>query len=222
MVDIHMFKKNENVDGYELARYGDLSTFLDIICEQYKVYSCFMSKPHDINSLETEDLIRLNRNQIDPLYISTIFSAMFLEAYIYDYGARKSSASYIKNYIDKIDAVSKWVIVTRLFNKEGIDCSSNVFSNIKKLFDFRNKLAHSKSNEFTDLDTITNSAKNHNVLNPSECIDYIISVMNELLRIDSEELYASMVLDKLKKLKVQYLIPTTPVRLQNSISNPDN
>jgi hypothetical protein len=195
-----MFKKTES--GHELARFGELGIFLDVICEQHKIYSDFINKRPNLDQLEPEEIIRLNHHQIAPLYISTMFTAMFLEAYIYDYGVRKSSATYIKNYIDKLNPPAKWIIITKLFNKTGIDSSANAFENIKKLFRYRNNLAHSKSEEFKGLENIKNMVPH--ILKPLECIDLIISVMNELFLIDPDELYANMVLKRLDTLKNQY------------------
>ncbi|WP_309733247.1 hypothetical protein [Chamaesiphon sp. OTE_75_metabat_556] len=195
-----MLKKTEN--GYELARFGDLGIFLEIICEQYKVYSNFQNKRPNLDQLEPEDIIRLNHNQIDPLYISTLFSAMFLEAYIYDYGARKSSASYIENYIDKLSPQAKCIIVTQLFNEVGIDASSQTFEGIKKIFGCRNSLAHNKTKEYNGLDSLKD--KKPKTLKPLECVDIIINVMNELLSVDPDELYASIVIERLNTLKNQY------------------
>ena len=195
-----MLKKTES--GHELTRFGDLAIFLDILCEQYKVYSDFLNKRPSLDELNPEDIIRLNHHQIDPLYISTIFSAMFLEAYIYDYGARKSSASYIDKYIDKLDPPAKWIIVTKLFNNSGMESSSLVFQQIKQLFRFRNSLAHSKSKEFNGLESLKDRVSN--ILKPSECVNLIINIMNELLLFDPEELYAKMVVNRLETLKKEY------------------
>lgn len=195
-----MFKKTG--EGYELARFGELPAFISIICEQYKVYSNFIHKRPDLDSLEPEEVIRLNQQQIDPLYVSTIFSAMFLEAYIFDYGARKSSGAYIKNYIDKLDPPSKWIIVTKLFNKKGIESYSQCFELIKKLFKIRNNLAHNKSKEFEGIDRL--SEKRLEILKPIDCVNLLIKVMEELVNIDSDELYAKQTIDKLNKLKNEY------------------
>ncbi|WP_444937138.1 hypothetical protein ACJJIW_08900 [Microbulbifer sp. JMSA004] len=195
-----MFKKTD--EGYELARFGELTAFISILCEQYKVYSDFIHKRPDIDSLCPEEIVRLNHNQIDPLYISTIFSAMFLEAYIFDYGARKSSGAYIKNYIDKLDPPSKWLVVTKLFNDQGIEPSSQCFEVIKKLFKVRNQLAHNKSKEFDGLDKL--AERKSDLFKPVECVDLLIKVMDELFRIDPDELYAKQTIDKLNKLKDEY------------------
>ncbi|HUU86352.1 MAG TPA: hypothetical protein VMX17_01195 [Candidatus Glassbacteria bacterium] len=189
-------------DGYELARSGEFGIFLDIVCEQYKVYSDFIHKLPNINELEPEEIVRLNHHQIDPLYICTVFSAMFLEAFIFDYGARKASGAFIKNYIDKLDPPAKWLIVTRLFNSEGIDSSSKCFELIDMLFKKRNKLVHSKTKEFTEFESLLK--KNPTILKPVECLDLVILVMNEILRIDPNEKYAEIVRDNLVKLKKKY------------------
>ena len=62
-----------------------------------------------------------------------MFSALYLEAFIYDYCARKDSQSLAKT-LDKLDPPNKWVIGTRLINGKGIDTSKKPYQNLKELF----------------------------------------------------------------------------------------
>ena len=113
---------SEDTAGKTIFRVGDMSSFLSIIEEQFKVYSDFLHKRPVIENLEHEQILRLNHHQIDPLYITTIFTALYLEAFIYDYCSRKESSSFAKS-IDKLDPPTKWIIGTRLCNPTGIDSS---------------------------------------------------------------------------------------------------
>lgn len=195
-----MFKKSS--ESHELARFGDMPAFLSILLEQHKAYQDFINNRPSLDDLEPESIIRLNQNQIDPLYISTLFAAMFLEAYIYDYGARKKSASYIDNYIDKLDPPSKWVVITQLFNSSGLDPSTQAYQKLKTLFSYRNGLAHNKSKSVSGLDDI--SKMTPKLFKPFECLEIIWMVMTELKKIDPEEIYAGIVINQISSVRKAY------------------
>lgn len=79
------------------------------------------------------------------IFVTVIFSALTLEAYINHYGRAKLSKTYCKNYLDKLSTVSKWVIIPRLVtgNQISTDCQS--FEYLKWLFKLRDTIVHSKS-----------------------------------------------------------------------------
>ncbi|MDY0185762.1 MAG: hypothetical protein RBR43_07795 [Desulfuromonadaceae bacterium] len=195
-----MFKKAKA--GSNLARFGSMPAFLSVIIEQHKIYSDFLHKHQSLDSLDNEAIIRLNQKQLDPFYISTIFSAMFLEAYIYDYAARKESASYVNNYLDKLDPPAKWVVITKLYNPTGFDTSKQAFVLLKALFKIRNTLTHNKSKAIEKFEDIQKSTSP--VLSPIVCLNTIHAVMSELLTIDPNELYASIIVDDIKAITVAY------------------
>ena len=56
-----------------------------------------------------ESLIRWEQGKHS--IVTVVFSAMAVEAYIYDYAARNLSDSFVKKYLDKLDLVSKWVVI---------------------------------------------------------------------------------------------------------------
>ena len=43
-----------------------------------------------------------------------MFSHLFLEATIYDYGAANLSDSYMKKYVEKLNFLSQWVVIPQL------------------------------------------------------------------------------------------------------------
>ena len=73
------------------------------------------------------------------------FGAMCLEAFIYDYAAHNFSDAYVKNYIDKLDLVSKWVIIPRLILGRDFPRDAKAFEYLVKLVKYRNELVHAKS-----------------------------------------------------------------------------
>lgn len=77
--------------------------------------------------------------------ITIVFSAMALEAYIYDYGARNTSGNFINRYIDKLDILSKWVIIPQLVTSKKFPTDSKGFQLLKELISNRNHFIHYKS-----------------------------------------------------------------------------
>lgn len=77
--------------------------------------------------------------------IVIVFAAMCLEAFIYDYAAYNFSGKFVKNYIDKLDLKSKWVVTPQLVTGKKFDTDSQAFELLVKLVGYRNKLVHAKS-----------------------------------------------------------------------------
>jgi hypothetical protein len=73
------------------------------------------------------------------------FATMCLEAFIYDYAAHYFSDTYVKRYIDKLDLISKWVLVPKLAIGRDFTRDSKAFEYLVKLAKFRNELVHAKS-----------------------------------------------------------------------------
>jgi hypothetical protein len=102
-----------------------------------------------INSeLEPDKVHTHEMNIRDNGVVVIIFSALCLEAAAYDYAAIHLGDSYTKKYLDKLDPVSKWIIIPRLiigtsFNQDGI-----AITTLSKLIKSRNSLVHAKSKKF--------------------------------------------------------------------------
>lgn len=81
--------------------------------------------------------------------ISIVFAAMCLEAFIYDYAASATSDSYVKKYLDKLDLVSKWIVIPRIITGKEIPRGSKALQMLSKLVAARNSLIHFKSKSST-------------------------------------------------------------------------
>src|SRR5690606_31855949 len=79
--------------------------------------------------------------------ISVIFLSMFLESYIYDFSARNQGDSFTSKFLDKLDTISKWIIIPKIISGVEIDRSRKSFETFKKLIRTRNKLIHWKSKD---------------------------------------------------------------------------
>lgn len=77
--------------------------------------------------------------------VSVVFSALSLEAFINDYANRRLSKSYFDNYLDKLDLVSKWIVIPLIITGSQIDTGSQGINNLRWLVRVRNELVHYKS-----------------------------------------------------------------------------
>ena len=188
-------------NGNFSVRSGDINIFLGIVEEQCKVYDESMNqKLSEIN--ESEKKIRTSGNQVFPPYICTLFAALYLEAFIYDYCARKDSQSLAKS-LDKLDPPNKWVIGTKLINGIGIDTSKKSYQDLKNLFQLRNKLAHSKTKNINIENNDDENIEKNNYLEPSECIRIIKEILKELSIIDKDDFYINVTIHRLEG-KISY------------------
>ena len=79
--------------------------------------------------------------------ITIVFTMISVEAYIYDYAARHFTDSFVKKYIDKLDPISKWVIVPKLVTGKELSRGGEWFKLLKDLVRERNSIIHSKSSQ---------------------------------------------------------------------------
>jgi hypothetical protein len=97
-------------------------------------------------AFEHSEILSALKNKIARhVNITIVFSALALEAYIYDYGARNTSDSFVKKYLDKLDVVSKWVIVPQLVTGKEFPTHTEAFELLRNLIRKRNAIVHYKS-----------------------------------------------------------------------------
>jgi hypothetical protein len=82
--------------------------------------------------------------------IVIVFSAMALEAYIYDYAARHLTDAFAKNHLDKLDTFSKWIIVPVVITGKELSQRPNWHEPLKQLIKARNSIIHHKSTQPPD------------------------------------------------------------------------
>jgi hypothetical protein len=111
---------------------------------------------------------------------SVVMTALFLEAYIYDYAARRIGDD-MATRLDKLDPPSKYVVASKMVWKTGLIPSDGLYGAIKTLFKIRNKLVHNKS---TNDGTIFDSPELTDHPTPS---DNVVLTLNILDRFASED-----------------------------------
>jgi hypothetical protein len=112
----------------------------------------------DHNNDDNEDVIFSIMEELAPLQSKLIkncvsvivFSAMALEAYIYDYASRNLGTTFVQKHLDKLDLVSKYVIGIHLITSRKFPKNAEIYNKLQTLTSQRNKLVHSKSFAFED------------------------------------------------------------------------
>lgn len=95
---------------------------------------------------DAHDLVAEKNDAIEGFTIVVIlFCALSAEAYINDYGIENFSKNYFTKYLDKLDLISKWIMLPRIITGRQLDPGSKPMQDLLWLTRLRNKLTHSKS-----------------------------------------------------------------------------
>ncbi|MEN3324240.1 hypothetical protein VP395_10915 [Mariniflexile soesokkakense] len=179
----------EKID-YSFARTDNLSvSYLKISVDNYIEFVTKKGKlkkdDESLNEFESAEIFEKNRIIINEMgenfVISVIFLSMFLESYIYDFSARNKGDSYTSKYLDKLDTVSKWIIIPKIISGVEIDKSRKSFEMLRNLISTRNKLIHWKSKKFNSSELIKNRDKEiYDLINLKEIFIAIKDLFNQL------------------------------------------
>jgi len=116
--------------------------------------------------------------------IVVVFCATSLEAYINHYAISHLSKNYLKTYLDKLDLLSKWIVIPRITTGTQLDAGSRPLQDLSWLITLRNKLVHYKSRtvsieEIKDTDFLwENDAK--------RAIETVKNLAQELKKLDND------------------------------------
>lgn len=138
------------IKGREQTR---VPMYFKLTCESYDRFVDNMKKAADYTvscklkerKPDTKIWVPFFEKSIREYLVQHLFAAMCLEAFIYDYAATNFSDTYVKKYIDKLDLVSKWVLVPKLVLGNEFPRSGRSFAYIRSIKKERDKLVHSKS-----------------------------------------------------------------------------
>jgi len=143
-------------DFVQFARVGAHGRYLNIandyfskFKEKEKEASKYVQDLHG-NGAYNDDAYNADHDRLldewqDNGLVSTIFYALFLESFIYDYGCIFLGDKYVTDNLDKLDFVSKWIVIPKIAHNYDVDRSKEFFSSLKRLSKDRNSLIHSKS-----------------------------------------------------------------------------
>jgi hypothetical protein len=104
-------------------------------------------KGEDEAILFEQKIVPLRKDLAKSSLIIIVFSAMAVEAYIYDYAARHLGDVFVKDHLDKLDTLSKWIIVPKLITGRELPRQQKWFELLKKLIKARNSIIHHKSSD---------------------------------------------------------------------------
>lgn len=138
-------------------RIGIHKLYFKIAQEQQWLYRKLDSEYLDLETrgIADEDLSQISDRMFD-LYtdreqaavISVTFSAMCLEAFLYDYAAEKLDDAYVRDHLDKLDLPSKLVLYPKLVVAKDFDKSTEAYAKTVELVRLRNELVHFKSKPY--------------------------------------------------------------------------
>lgn len=142
------------------------------------------------------NLMSIDNELVKLASITIVFATIAIEAHIYDFAARHLSDSFVKKYVDKLDLVSKWVIIPKLITGKELPRGGEWFQLLKNLVRERNSIIHSKTSDAPY--TIKEVQKYLEKRNEDqvaffnkvrEAIDLLDTLPVEIGKIDSDEMY---------------------------------
>lgn len=143
-------KINESQEA--LAKYSRVhiySHFLEISEEHQGRHQVF-NKEADIEydkscEWQSEKYYQLRADAQKSGYIAIVFSAMYIESAVYDFGAIYLGDNYVLKHVDKLNITSKIIVLLKLATGRDLNTDGQAYEHLKKLFEYRNELVHSKS-----------------------------------------------------------------------------
>ena len=129
------------------ARIKTFTTvYADACCRGYDEFLNCSAQIADIGEVEYDPELDEASHRCDIAGLQVIvFSAMCFESAIYEYAADHLGDSYVQEHLDKLDILSKWVVVPRLVAGYEIRKDRAPYGALKALIAARNRLVHSKS-----------------------------------------------------------------------------
>jgi hypothetical protein len=88
-----------------------------------------------------------------------IFTALYLESSINDFAAIHLSDKYAREYLDKLDLKSKWMVSLRLIVDKELSTDKAGYNGLVRLVRNRNALVHAKSVEIKSMSEIESGNK---------------------------------------------------------------
>jgi hypothetical protein len=179
-------------DGLTETRQGYLFTYAQITFNQSRRFVNLMGNTETYEGwMKYTQSFQVEAERLECRIVAVLSAALFLEAYIFDYGARRESASFVDKYLDKLDPVAKWVIVPRLVAPPGLSRDDEVFERLRRLFKLRNDLVHHKTKSGEDFLSPPEFPPN---MEPYYCVKLIQDMLLRLKAADPEDQFADFVL----------------------------
>jgi len=91
--------------------------------------------------------------------VVVVFTVTFLEAYVQNYASRRLGGAFSEKHLDKLDVVSKWLIVPQLVTLEKVNSDHPGIELLRDLVRARNAIVHSKSGGVSTYEEMQGFAK---------------------------------------------------------------
>lgn len=155
------FRMNNKSRTY--ARIGLVDTFFEIAADSFlefrkdkKEFDLIISDGGELHEgiyiyrrmndyIVYEDKLRKGTIKI------ILFLTTFLESYINDLGGIALGDNFVKDHLDKLSIISKWIVIPRLISGKEIDKGKSFFEDFKELVKWRNSLVHHKTKDATKI-----------------------------------------------------------------------
>lgn len=95
-----------------------------------------------------ERLEDLKHNKMLAGLQTVVFAGMCFEAAIYDFAAVHLGDDYVRDHLDKLDVLSKWLVVLRFVAGVEVPKGQAPYGALKNLVRERNRLVHAKSKQW--------------------------------------------------------------------------
>jgi len=143
------------------ARFGGAHyVYADIAEKSYSEYREIISEIDTYIKVEHgEKLFELKRARDIARVQTVVFSAMTFEAAIYDFASIHLGDEYFRNHLDRLDVISKWLVVLRFVAGIELPKDEAPYAALKSLIFERNRLIHFKSEPFDPDDLASQLAK---------------------------------------------------------------
>lgn len=178
----------------EFVRLGGLShTYYGIAEEAYELFLIDEKKQLPTPAVDedpTDTMEQESRMQVAGVK-TIVFSAMCIEAAAFDFAAIQLSDAYAEQYLDKLDLVSKWVVVPKLVCGKSLQEDGAALNALRTLVRSRNSLVHQKSLPFDpngkNLTTVMKATETFpsKVHNAFQAVVLLSLELNELLGVFS-------------------------------------
>lgn len=125
--------------------------YFDIAQEEY--VKCIDAKAVDTSDMHEGEKSELSRKTTKHAIKAIVFASMCVESAINNYAGTQLGDNYAGKHLDKLNVISKWVVIPKLVCGKSIDKSGPAFNALGKLIKARNSLVHNKSRELNPADS---------------------------------------------------------------------
>jgi hypothetical protein len=130
------------------VRFGTVAwSYVDIAQNAYSLYLCDEAErlPRPSEEESGEDYYAQQRRLFQNAVKTVVFSAMALEAAIFDFAAIHLGDRYASETLDKLDTLQKWLVAPRLVCGRALKEASPGINALRTVIRARNALVHAKS-----------------------------------------------------------------------------